>query len=119
MKILESRRICRRDIHLQMYQAGSFIFLLAEGSLLHSKQIADVIEIVCLAVLLPDFLFDEFVPIIHGECLCRYYHFVPVCLNVILFWRLGYIQSVEFYSSCDFFFSFEDSQWYLKHVYLV
>lgn len=53
--------------HLQMYQAGTLVFLLAKRSLLHSKQIADVIEIVGLAILLSNLLFYELVPIVHWE----------------------------------------------------
>lgn len=102
-----------------MYQARPFLLLLAERSLLHSKQIADVIEIVRFAVLLPDFLLDELIPVVNGKCLRRYYHFVPVRLYVIFLWRLGYVQSVELHSSCDFLFSFEDSQRHLKYARFV
>lgn len=97
-----------------MHQARSFLFLLTEGRLFHSKQIADIIEVVRLAVFLPNLLLDELVPVIHGECLCRYHHFVPVRFNVILFRRLSYVQSIEFYSPCDLFLPFEDGQRYLR-----
>lgn len=99
--------------NLQVYQARTFFFLLTERSLFHSKQITDIIEIVRLAVFLTNFLLDELVPIIHGKCFCRYHHFVPMCFDIVFLRRLGYIQSIEFYSSCNLLFSFEDSQWYL------
>lgn len=118
--LLRKTRNILQSIHLQVNQAGSFLFLLTEGSLLHSEQVADVIEVVCFAVLLSDFLFDELIPVIHGEGFGRYHHFVPMSLDVVLFWRFGYIQSVEFYSSRNFLFSFENRQWYLdKRMYRI
>lgn len=101
-----------------MDQAGPFLLLLTEGSLLHSKQIADVIEIVRLAVFLSDFLFYKLIPVIYRESLGRYHHFVPMSLNVVFLGRFGYVQSIKFYSSSNFFLSFENSQWYLsKQIY--
>lgn len=108
------------DVYLQMYQARPFLFLLAERSLFHPEQIADVIEIVRLAVFLSDLLLDELVPIIYRESLGRYHHFIPVRFNVVLFRRFGYVQSIEFYSSCNFLLPFKDGQWYLnKYKYSV
>lgn len=75
--------------HLQMYQAGTLVFLLAKRSLLHSKQIADVIEIVGLAILLSNLLFYELVPIVHWERFRWYDHLVPVRFDIVFFWRLS------------------------------
>lgn len=97
-----------------MYQARSFLLLLTERGLLHSEQVADVIEVVRLAVLLPDLLFDKLIPIIHGEGFGRYHHFVPMRFDVVLLRRLRYVQSVELHSSRDLLFTFENGQRYLK-----
>ena len=119
--------------------SSRFSLTSSNGTFLHSKGVAEGIKVKLVTVLLPDTLLDKFVPIecwersveewLRGQLivgsfhvypkwplLCRYNQFVPIGFDVIIFGLFGQVKAIEFQSSGNLFFPFEDCQGYLKVV---
>lgn len=102
----------------QVQKSRAFFFLLAEGCLLHAKKVADIIEVISLAILLPHLFLYKFVPVINGKGFRRYHHLVPVGFYVVFLWCFRDVKTVELNASSDLLFSFEDRQRHLREILL-